>query len=102
MDRVHLGAQVDEISRLLAALVPDKAAILIERDRRKDVTQGGMSRTPSPTLAAPAIKFSWVLREAAPYAAGVEPPTRMSWAPLVSSITENNTRPMSGQDDASL
>src|SRR5882757_6860779 len=65
----------------------------------KNVTQGGMSRTPSPTSAAPAIKLSWVLREAAPYAAsvdaGVEPPTRMSWAPLVSSITENNTRPMS-------
>src|SRR5258708_32505705 len=45
----------------------------------KNVTHGGMSRKPSPTLAAAARKFSCGLRDATPKAAsveaGVEPPT---------------------------
>src|SRR3981081_2406997 len=65
----------------------------------KNVTQGGMSRRLSPILAAALRKFSCVFREVAPYAArveaGVEPPTKRSWAPQVSSTSERNTRPMS-------
>src|SRR5450756_2135144 len=38
----------------------------------KKVTHDGMSRRPSPTLAAAARKFSCVLRKAAPKAASVD------------------------------
>src|SRR5258708_21802654 len=38
----------------------------------KNVTHGGMSRTPSPTLAAAARKFSCALRDATPQAASLE------------------------------
>src|SRR5580698_5556142 len=65
----------------------------------KNVMHGEMSRTPSPILEMAARKFSCVLRPLTPdeasTEAGVEPPTRRSYAPQVSSINENATRPMS-------
>ncbi len=65
-----------------------------------------MSRRPSPTLAAAARKFSYVLREAAPKAAnvdaGVEPPTIRSCVPQVSSTIDTNTRPMSERINCTL
>jgi hypothetical protein len=63
---IGLGAQVDEIAGPLARGIPDEAAGRIDRDRAKKLTQGGMSRSPSPSLEAAARKFSWVLRETSP------------------------------------
>src|SRR3984957_16786415 len=65
----------------------------------KNVMQGEISRTPSPILETAARKFSCVLRPLTPdeasTEAGVEPPTRRSCDPQVSSISENTARPIS-------
>ena len=59
-----------------------------------------MSRRCRPSLPTAATKLSRVLRKAprpkaARLEAAVEPPTRASCAPLLSSTIENTTRPMS-------
>jgi hypothetical protein len=106
---VHVGCDVDVIPGRRDAIDDRKCSGWLDRQRKrpfassdtgaKNVTQGEMSRRPSPILAAAARKFSCVLRVVAPHAArveaGVDPPTRRSWAPLVSSTSDSNTCPMS-------
>ena len=70
------------------------------RTGAKRLSTAGTSRRSRPSLPAARMKLSRVLRVFAPgylaaFDAAVEPPIKQSWAPEVSSMIENITRPMS-------
>ena len=98
-DEIHLRTKVDKVARPLAARVPEEAAGIIERDGREKRDAGRNVPEAESDLGRGCEKILLRVARATPNAAsveaGVEPPTRRSCAPLVSSTSDSNTRPMS-------